>query len=511
MEKTNLIILISLLFLPIFISAQEIDFPVEELGNCTSKEECKAYCDDSTHLEECLNFSVEHGMITSEKAKRIKLMNSDDFVGPGGCTSPEACREFCSKEENMETCLQYNVDNGLMTQEKAERIRERVNQEIEGPGGCKSKEECKNYCDNPDNVEECLQFAVDEGRMTQEKADEIIDRVQEKEILREKQIEKRIEKREFSFEEGPGDCSSEEECKEYCNKFENLEECLSFEVEMGAMTQEEANKIIEKEKAREKTIGPDKINSILKEAGGGPGNCMSQEECDSYCKNEDHAEECISFAKKHGLMPEEKAEQMEKHLEAVKNLQTKEGPGGCKSKEECKNYCDQEENREECINFGREHGMITSEKARQLNENIRIEKDLQTKKGPGGCASLGECKEYCSKEENREECINFAKEEGLVDEDKLKRIENVRRIKEKRIIEAQKKKEMIEQQGKPPEGTNIRTEEDMNLPQDKKPIDKGTMEDVKDEIEKNGDSGFGPQGLLNQAKNFLANVGFMVK
>lgn len=523
MFKKTIIALI--LFLPLVVSAQEdIEFPVSELGNCASHEECKAYCDDESHIEECLDFAVKMGDMTEEKAERIKSMVSGTFEGPGGCSSREECKAYCDNEEHLEECMDFAEENGLMPPERVQRIRERETQTIEGPGGCTSREKCKAYCDNPDHGEECLAFAVEQGRMTQEKADEILEKIEEREMLKEE------EKHEFSFEEGPGGCSSEKECKEYCSKFENLEECLSFEVEMGAMTQEEADKILQEETEREKrTVTPDEVNSILQQAGGGPGGCMSQKECDSYCGDKEHAEECISFAKEHGLMPEEKAEQMKKHLEVVKDLKAKGGPGGCTTKEECKAYCDKEENKEECVEFGREHGMITSEKAQQLKDMMSMRKEG----GPGGCKSKEECANYCSKEENKEECMNFAKEHGLMNEEKLERIEKIQKIKVRREIEMRKKQEIMGE-GQPPEGTKVRTDKDVDLPKkelkegmnlkneyqdkiindvpDKDMMPEGEMpgeEMMEDMVPQKGKEGFGPQSLLDTAKNFLANVGFV--
>ncbi len=543
MKKIKLVVLISLFFfLPIITSAQEIDFPVEELGNCASEEECKAYCDNSDHIEECLKFAVEQGKMTQEKADRILSMEKGELEGPGGCKTKEECKAFCEKDENIDACLQFSIDNGMMTQEKAEKIKERIKQRgprkerpEEGPGGCTTKEECKAYCDNPDHVEECLEFSVEQGRMTQEEADKVLEKIKKREILREK--EKEVDQ-EFDFEEGPGGCSSKEECNKYCNKFEHLEECLNFEVEQGMMTQEKADKILKKERAKQKEAGnitPGQVNSILQKVGGGPGGCRSQKECDSYCQNKEHAEECVEFAKEHGLMSEEKAEKIKNGLAVGKKLKDQGGPGGCKTKVECKAYCSKEENREECINFGKEHGMMTSEKAKQLKDRIKVERDLQTKGGPGGCSSKEECKAYCSKEENREECLNFGKKQGLIDDQKLKRIKDIQKLKARRDIEMQRKKEMMNQKGEPPEGENIQKKKDMDSSKgpegyedmDKKPKDQLPPEDKNkdsgdmiptDENKKlpNGEEledvgGFGPQGFIKDLRNFVANLSFITK
>ena len=38
----------------------------------------------------------------------------------------------------------------------------------EMPGGCKSKEQCENYCEDGEHSEECANFAVKAGFMNQE-------------------------------------------------------------------------------------------------------------------------------------------------------------------------------------------------------------------------------------------------------------------------------------------------------------------------------------------------------
>ncbi len=535
MKKINLVILIGLLFfLPtISFAQQNFDFPVPELDSCSSHEECRDYCDNPSHIEECLDFAVRIGKINQEKANRIKEMNKEGFVGPGGCTNQEECKDFCDQEENMETCLQYDVDNGFMTQEKANQIMEGLGgrKDIVGPGGCTSPEECKNYCNNQENLQECLDFSVAEGRMDQDQADEILQKIEEREILREERGDKEVDQ-EFSFEEGPGGCSSEEECNEYCNKFENLEECLDFEVEIGGLTREEADDILRKERAIQKEAGnitPDQINSILQKVGGGPGGCMSQDECDSYCGNEENGEECINFAKEHGLMNPEKAEKIKNNLAVGKTLKDQGGPGGCTSPEECKNYCDQEENGEECINFGRDHGLMTSEKAQQLKNQIEIRKELEIMGGPGGCSGLEECKNYCSQEENREECLNFGKEKGLISEVKAREVQKFQEIKKR-------KEEKMEKQGKAPDGTEIRTEKDMNMPKDMNELNEMSEDEMKNEEmmdymppegeiidetkdmmpqeemkneEPQGEMNYGPQSLLKGVRSFMANIGFL--
>ena len=87
----------------------------------------------------------------------------EGFVGPGGCTSKEECRSYCEVDSNKEECLTFAVEKGMMTQEEADKARKFLNQT--GPGGCRGGE-CKNYCEDPANTETCLNFAVEKGMIT---------------------------------------------------------------------------------------------------------------------------------------------------------------------------------------------------------------------------------------------------------------------------------------------------------------------------------------------------------
>ena len=44
------------------------------------------------------------------------------------------------------------------------------------------------------------------------------------------------------------------------------------------------------------------------------------------------------------------------------------GPGGCKGKDECEEFCNNPENQETCFNFGKEHDMIPEEKLKEIRE-----------------------------------------------------------------------------------------------------------------------------------------------
>jgi hypothetical protein len=249
-------VLVLLILIPIV--AAQIEYPVSELGNCASREECEVYCDNPENAETCLNFAEENDLMSADEIEEARKMIQ--FLNSG-----------------------------------------------ETPGGCRNKEECEVYCDNEEHIEECVTFAERTGLISKEEAD-MVRRTGGK---------------------GPGGCTGEEECEEYCSKDENFEECIDFAREYGLMSEEE-------------------MEMSRKTGGRGPGGCRGEEECDAYCNQEGHFEECIDFALEHGLMSEEEAER-------AKNM-GRSGPGGCRSEDECNVYC--ESHGLECFKFAREHGLI---------------------------------------------------------------------------------------------------------------------------------------------------------
>jgi hypothetical protein len=93
-------------------------------------------------------------------------------------------------------------------------------------------------------------------------------------------------------------------------------------------------------------------------AGKMPGGCFKKEECDTYCADESHADECANFAIEAGFMNAEEAEMYKKT--------GGKGPGNCKGKEECEAYCDDPANQEGCFEFAKEKGLIPEAELQEI-------------------------------------------------------------------------------------------------------------------------------------------------
>ncbi len=354
-------------FFSVLVLAQdEIEFPVPELGNCASMEECKIYCDNIYHLKECVIFAEKHNLIPAEELEEVKkvIAAMDRGVEPPPCNTRAECDIYCSEPEHMEICVAFAEEAGVLSPEEleeAKKVLSGIKKGAEHPN-CRGKAQCDIYCCGPAHMEECVSFAEAAGLISPQEA-----------IMMRK-----------TGGESPGGCCGKEVCDAYCDDPAHMGECIRFAKKYGLMPKKEIEKA-------EKML----------EAGltGGPGGCKGQAECDAYCNDLSHMQECVDFAVKAGFMTQEEAQNVKKMAE----MGLTSGPGACQGKEECEAYCQNPDNMEECMEFGEKMGMISSE-----------EKDMMMQGGPGGCMGKEECESYCKDPAHIEECIKFGVEQGFI-------------------------------------------------------------------------------------------------
>ena len=137
------------------------------------------------------------------------------------------------------------------------------------------------------------------------------------------------------------------------------------------------------------------------------GNCASRTECERYCALPENMAACLDFAEEHNLIPKGKIEMARKMLE----MGDIGGPGGCKGKVECETYCDNPDHMEECIIFAKKYGLIPPEELEDVEKILAaIEKGAR----PPACHGKAACDAYCNVAEHFEECITFAEAAGFV-------------------------------------------------------------------------------------------------
>lgn len=333
----GLIIISSAFFIKSIFAQDEtakanIQYPVVELGGCASEAICKNYCDKPENMEACISFAQDNGLMTKEEiAIAKKFMSSDNSQKPGKCTTKDSCEEYCNDINNMDECLAFAEKNDILPPEElaqAKKVQAAIAKGIKPPA-CGNKKACDTYCDSAEHMEECMNFALEAGFMSEkEKAD--------------------FPKMLAAVKRGvkPPACKGKTACDEYCGEPNNMEECMNFAMEAGFMSEEEK-------------ANSQKMLAAIKK-GATPPKCKGKEGCDIYCQEEGHFEECLNFAEAAGFMNPEEAKMARKT--------GGKGPGGCKGKEECDAFCNNQDNQETCFNFGKENGMISEEDLQRMEQ-----------------------------------------------------------------------------------------------------------------------------------------------
>src|SRR3989344_745385 len=151
---------------------ENITYPVVELENCKSREACETFCEKDENILPCVAFAESHGLMTAEEASMArKLAEVGITSGPGGCRGQTECETYCDRQENMKECIVFAKDNGLMPPEElaeAEKVLAALEKGAKLPGNCANKGDCEEYCQDPDNFQECIAFAEAAGFLTGE-------------------------------------------------------------------------------------------------------------------------------------------------------------------------------------------------------------------------------------------------------------------------------------------------------------------------------------------------------
>ena len=350
-----------------------------------------------------------------DKERAIEIVQTQG--GPGGCDSEASCRAFCDNTDNVEICINWAKENNLVSSEEAERAEKlaKVGREFSGPGECRSHEECERFCREPQNHDVCLDFAVQQGFLTSNEAQRIKEFKRQADQARE-EFEVEIET-DPDFDEdrarqileaqgGPGGCQTFEECAQFCDQPQNQEACFQFAEKHGLFKNKEH---------------AEKIKKIISE--GGPGGCRGERQCRAFCENPDNFETCIEFAQEHEFIKPEEVEKARRGARALREG----GPGGCKGPKECEVFCHNPENQEVCFEWAKKQGFVSEEQIRMMEEFKRRRQEIEREHrkrgeefrpsegfkppgeflGPGGCVGADQCRKYCEDPANKELCQSF--------------------------------------------------------------------------------------------------------
>ena len=323
---------LALSFIVYASSKDDIVYPVAELGNCSGEQKCMAYCDQPKNMKACLAFAEKHNLFSAEELAKAKKFLEIGDAGPGGCANAIECENYCNNINHIDECLAFAEERGFMEPDELEEARA-VQRALAGgaqlPGGCTNKDSCEAYCQTSNHMKECIEFAEKAGFIPPEELAEA------KKVL-------------VAIERGitPPPCMGREECDAYCSEPEHFEGCMTFAAAAGLIPEDEI----------------EEMQMVLKaiKQGATPPPCRGKDECDAYCSEPEHFEQCVSFAEAAGFMNP-------KEVEMARKTGGK-GPGNCRGREECEAFCKNPANQETCFSFAKEHGMISEEDTRQMKE-----------------------------------------------------------------------------------------------------------------------------------------------
>lgn len=321
-------------------SLDDVKYPVKELGNCKNEEACFTYCEDRENLDRvraCINFAKHYELLSPEELEEAEYYAITLGVtkGPGGCTSRAECDLYCEDTAHLDACLDFAEEHSLRSAEEiaeGRKLAEALQRGANLPGGCRTRAECETYCENPSRMRECVAFAKQAGFISAE------------EIAEAEKIIPLLER----GEKTPGNCGRKAACEAYCAEASHLDECLAFAEKAGLLSAEEladAKKFAPYIKNGETPgqcstraacdtycsdnahfdeclafgervglLSEEEIELAKKVKGFGPGGCRSRDACEAFCRDSANEEECLNFVQEHGF--EDLAAQIQEDVRA---------------------------------------------------------------------------------------------------------------------------------------------------------------------------------------------------
>ncbi|MBI2641676.1 hypothetical protein HYW87_03725, partial [Candidatus Roizmanbacteria bacterium] len=217
---------------------------------------------------------------TPEEIARSKYSISFPIAELGSCGSLAECRTFCEDPVNYDDCVSYAKSKGFYKEDELSERQETLLDAAESELGCNNIDSCQAVCHQEENFDKCNTFAkkygISGGHTEDPAKQEIIQKARQ-----------------------TLGCDSPQSCRSFCEKEENRQKCSEFAKQTGLRGGEIRQ---------------------------GPGGCTSEETCRAFCSDPNNYQVCRGFSQGSGG----------KFV----------GPGGCNSEESCRAYCQQ--NPQEC-------------------------------------------------------------------------------------------------------------------------------------------------------------------
>lgn len=181
------------------VQAQNMKYPISELGDCRDAKECYLYCEVPENKPACWAYQtyVIEGQVLGDSTQNITF----PIVELGNCANAAECKSYCDNAENKNICASFAKAHNLGHYKKQQEILQKAQQEL----GCPTIDACKTFCQQPDNKNKCLKFAheiMPQKTQSQEEKTKLLEHA--KEIL---------------------GCDSTTTCRQLCEQAENKDKC----------------------------------------------------------------------------------------------------------------------------------------------------------------------------------------------------------------------------------------------------------------------------------------------
>ncbi len=267
-------------------------------GGCTGKESCESYCDDIAHIDECVKYAEENDLMPPKELEEAKKINTaiKSGVKPPACKNKRECDAYCSKPDNMEVCINFAEQAGFLSGDELQEAKKVLTAIKNGatPPPCSGKEACDAYCTRDENINACMDFAQAAGMISSEELEMMkktggkgpggcrgkkeCDQVcnEKPEVCADFALQyglikpEEAEMMKKTGGKGPGGCRGKESCESFCQDPANQETCFNFGKDNGLIPPEEIQKLDEsKKKIKESVMGmPEQVRTCLETSLG---------------------------------------------------------------------------------------------------------------------------------------------------------------------------------------------------------------------------------------------------
>lgn len=167
--KSLLITLVVFLFSITVVKAADFTYPISQLGNCRDKQECFYYCEIPANLESCAAYENENATVDMNVLGASDSAQTKTYVFPiaelGNCATRQECYAYCNNPDNKSVCLAFaqahqtkspsaqgqptsgNSSLAVLFAQEAKRVL-----------GCDYATTCRTFCNVSENKAKCSAF-----------------------------------------------------------------------------------------------------------------------------------------------------------------------------------------------------------------------------------------------------------------------------------------------------------------------------------------------------------------